>query len=614
MISRKSWIVLIVLSCLSIFLWFKLSYPQLVFVDFSTDRAKALKIAKEYLRNQGVDTSQFKTAILFAFDNKAYRYLQKTIGFKNTKKFIKENDFDLFFWLIRFFKEEKKEEYRLAVSSSRGEIVSFKHIIKTTDKRKIIKKNEAREKVITFLERQFKFNPNLYTIHDESKKKFDNRVEYTFSWEKKSVHIPWSNDKDAGTGKLIIGATIAGDEIRSFSKNIFIVPEQFNRRLSRMDESNRNISVIIKLIYYALFTTAFVFFMIRRDHLCLQTTRKFYVGIASIFFLLSVASIANQYQSIIFDYKTTTPFNSYLIRYVVNNIVIAFFFTFSFIVPAFGGELLHFEVFRDRPQGSFLYYLRTTFFSRQVGKLIFMGYGVSLIMLGMQSLIITFGQKYMDVWVEHTLLTSLTSSYFPFLTAFTIGFQASLNEEIMFRLFSISLGKKALKNILATVVISSVVWGFAHTNYPVYPRWFRGIEVSLLGLFLSFIYLRFGIIPVIVGHYLFDVFWNSAEYFIGTTKSFYFIGALSLILLPGIIALIAFVINKPEDMKPMRWKLSKHQKYNLRILRTFLDVHKDEFKNMNKEDIKKEISSHGWDTAVVDMALELNHFPEEGDI
>ncbi len=604
-ITRKSWVVLITLSCLSIFLWFKFSYPQLVFVNLSIDRKEALGLAKQYLKKQGVDPSAFKTGILFGFDNKTDRYLQQTIGFKKAKEFIKKNNFDLFFWILRFFKEEKKEEYRLAVSSTTGEIISFKHIIKSTAKRKTISKEKAKEKVINFLKTQFGFNPALYTIHEEGKRKFDNRIEYSFSWEKKDVHIPWSSEKNAGTGKLIIGATVTGDEIRSFSKNIFIVPEQFNRKLSRMNESSRNISIIVRLIYYALFTTAFVFFMIRRNHLCLQTTRKFYIGIACIFFLLSIASIANQFQSIIFGYNTTSPFNNYLIRYITNSIVIAFFFTFAFIVPAFGGELLHFEVFRDKPHGSFLYYLRTSFFSKQVAKLILMGYYVAFIMLGIQSLIITFGQKYLGVWVEHTLLSSLTSSYLPFLTAFTIGFQASLDEEVTFRLFSISLGKKLLKNVLVAAIISSVVWGFAHTNYPIYPRWFRGIEVSLLGFFLSFIYLKFGIIPVVVGHYLFDVFWNSAEYLIKITKFSYFISALSLVLLPAIIALIAFVINKPEDLKPMRWRLSKHQKYNLRILKAFLDAHKDEFKNMSKEEIKKEISSHGWDTAVVEVALEI---------
>ena len=133
--------------------------------------------------------------------------------------------------------------------------------------------------------------------------------------------------------------------------------------------------------------------------------------------------------------------------------------------------------------------------------------------------------------------------------------------------------------------------------------WFRGIEVSCLGFFLAFVYLRYGIIPVIIGHYLFDVFWNTAEYLFGSVKPFYFYSSLSVLLLPLAFGLIAYFVNKMPELKEMKWRLSKHQEFNLNILRSFLEKNKNMFENKTKDEVKKEIASHGWDMAVVEVAL-----------
>ena len=134
--------------------------------------------------------------------------------------------------------------------------------------------------------------------------------------------------------------------------------------------------------------------------------------------------------------------------------------------------------------------------------------------------------------------------------------------------------------------------------------WFRGVEVTCLGLFLSWAYLRFGIIPVIVGHYLFDVFWNCAEYIFGVTSPFYFVSSLLILLLPGMWVVIAFVLNKKMELRPMRWRMTRHQLYNLEVLKTFFRQHSEETCGKPPQQIVDEISSHGWDPAVVEAALE----------
>ena len=56
----------------------------------------------------------------------------------------------------------------------------------------------------------------------------------------------------------------------------------------------------------------------------------------------------------------------------------------------------------------------------------------------------------------------------------------------------------------------------------------------------------------------------------------------------------------------MQWNLTKHQKYNLAILKDHLrDKHLLDGKDPEElETLKKEINSHGWDIAVVEIAFD----------
>jgi len=171
-------------------------------------------------------------------------------------------------------------------------------------------------------------------------------------------------------------------------------------------------------------------------------------------------------------------------------------------------------------------------------------------------------------------------------------------------LFSINFGKKIFKNTFLAVLAASLLWGYAHSNYPVFPMWFRGLEVTILGIFISFIYLRYGIITVLVGHYLFDVFWGTSSYILGKTQPMNFYSSIAVLLLPAAFALFALIRNKKVEEKPMRWHLSKHGKYNLEVLKQYLLCNQEKYKNTPKELVAKEIISHGWDIAVVETALE----------
>ena len=177
-IKRRHWLIFVFLTVISVLTWLKFTYPQFALLDSRINRSQALKIAEKYLTNTRHEKSTaYQKAIVFISDIDADRYLQKTLGFKNELTFIKKNDFDLFLWLVRFFKENQKEEYRLTVSASTGQITSFQHIIDDTAKRETVDDEKAKEETLQFLKNTFSFDFNNYTFHSKESKKFD--ITYT---------------------------------------------------------------------------------------------------------------------------------------------------------------------------------------------------------------------------------------------------------------------------------------------------------------------------------------------------------------------------------------------------------------------------------------------------
>lgn len=183
--SRKEWFIFIFIAILSFGLWYKFGYPQFKFVDLSIDKKEALRIAQCYLSSRGFNLNGYRTAIVFETNEWADRYLQRTLGLKLEDEFMREHDYELFYWRIRFFKELKKEEYAVEISPRTGGLLSFAHLIEDTEPRDIVDKEIARERSEQFLNSAQGLDLKDYDFHEEKIKRYDNRIDYVFSWEKK---------------------------------------------------------------------------------------------------------------------------------------------------------------------------------------------------------------------------------------------------------------------------------------------------------------------------------------------------------------------------------------------------------------------------------------------
>ncbi|HOD12167.1 MAG TPA: CPBP family intramembrane metalloprotease [Candidatus Omnitrophota bacterium] len=600
--ERKKWLLYLILAFLGIGAWIRFSYPSFSFIDLKISRKDALKTARDYLRQQrAIDPGIYTQAVVLGSESAADRYLQKTLGFAGEQEFIAGHRFDLFSWRVRFFQEGKKEEYRISVSASTGKITGFLHLIEDTAHRPEASVEKSYALAQQFLSQQLHADLNGYTLKEKTTKEYDNRADHSFSWQKDNVSIPWSREKNAGTGKLLIKIRASGNDILSFDTNVFDVPDDFKRFIANAKQSGRILTNIFSFFSYLLIIAATYTLVTKRQNLILQITQPFYVAAGVLLCALLIIFQFNNIQDMLYDYPTTSSLKVYFSELSLGLLVTGSFLAIMMVVPAMAGEAIAQEN-TSRCRG-FAHYLQSTFFSRHTAAMIALGYAITLILLGLQSVIFHIGQTYWGVWIERPHVTQASSAILPFVTILIVAFRASICEETLYRLFGIEYGKKLFKNIFLACLAASVIWGFGHSHYQIFPSWFRGIEVSLLGLVLSFFYVRYGMIPVVISHFIFDAFWGSAGFIFGKAQPWDLFSCLLVICLPLIFTLIAFVLNRPDVLKQKAFFLNAARRHNIKILSAFLS-NRNNFEGKNITEIREELLHSGWDPVVIDKAIE----------
>ncbi len=599
--KRLEWLLLLALAAGGIFLWYRLALPRYQSIDLSISQSKAVDIAKTFLKaRRGVDIHRYRMAVSFDVDESTDRYLQKTLGIAASQQLVRRLHYDLFCWVVRFFKEKQKEEFKVAVSSATGEVVGFSHLIEDTAFRPLVDKEKARAFAFNFLKTTFAFDPARFIIHGEDVKKYDNRLEYVFSWQDKDVDIPWNKSKEKGRAKLLTDVTVSGNEVLAFDKSQFEIPDGFNRYVDNLKQTGQNLTLIFRILYLALLTIAIVVVVNRKHQVVARSVKPFYVAIGTGIFVLMALDVLNSYQNLLFDYQTTQSLGDYMVRQFIENIIGPFFIAVAFALPALAGESLRFEAAPQKKDRAFLSTLLSSFCSISIARQIFVGYMAAAVILGAQAFIYDLGFKYCGVWDELSWLTQASTSLFPAFTALAIGFQASFSEEAMFRLFAINLFKKYGVPTIIAVFLSAAMWGFGHTGYEIFPMWFRGVEVTSIGIVMGIFYLRFGFMCVIAAHFLIDSFLSGLPYLLNPRASFDFYSSLAVITLPLLLALIALIFNRNTPEKPLSIRFNPQQQFNYKLLQE-LCASKTSGELIA---LKKDLQRHGWDAAIIERVFE----------
>jgi membrane protease YdiL (CAAX protease family) len=117
-------------------------------------------------------------------------------------------------------------------------------------------------------------------------------------------------------------------------------------------------------------------------------------------------------------------------------------------------------------------------------------------------------------WVPSELIDdpNLVATRLPWIGAIGLSLQAAVSEEALFRAVPLSLialwagdRKDRDRWMAAGVIATALLFGFAHSDYPSWPPYSRGVEIFLEACVWGVLFLRFGILVPVIAHFVYDL-------------------------------------------------------------------------------------------------------------
>ena len=177
------------------------------------------------------------------------------------------------------------------------------------------------------------------------------------------------------------------------------------------------------------------------------------------------------------------------------------------------------------------------------------GYVWAFVLLGVQTLMFILLSFTLHNWSTTDATQSPYNMRYAWLLPI-VAWLAGISEEAIYRLFGITMLKKIVRNTFVACLITTLIWALGHTLYPIYPISTRPIELTVIGLLFSYIFLRYGFITAMFSHVVFDSILMGATLIF--MKESVNVGAgIFAIVMPFLVGYIVYRFNPPHKDKPI---------------------------------------------------------------
>lgn len=503
-------------------------------LPLSDTREAAIERSADFLRMQGYNITSLERAGRFWTINSPSIYLEKELGTAKTNELLRSDFLPVWGWSTRFFQPLEKEEY-IVWWSPRGRFVGFHHDILREKKLPKLSKEEGRALASKFLSKYFPDEFHAYTLVEESTSTKADRQNHTFRWKR--------NEGPAET-RIYLQAIVSGNELTSVIQQIE-VPESFLRKEDEI-ESRRYLLMQLTSnldLLLTLGTYLFLFLAWSRKWLRWKPALLF----AGTLFVLHLFNTLNSLPLLWYKYNTTdttATFWSTTVGYSTLSLLgLTVWLTFPFAsADAMGrlqdksyyslGEITSLNFFKSRP------FLLSTL----------AGFGAAGVHLGFVVLFYVIGREVFGFYNPLDLpYSNLLSTSVPWVQPLLTGLEPALKEESIYRLFAIPAVLLLTKRKWVAILLPAVLWGFLHSGYYVDPIYTRGLELTLVGIFLGIVFLKFGVWATIVSHYTYNATISSS--LLLASDNLYFQIASAVVIGIFGIPLLFILIRKMVGLK-----------------------------------------------------------------
>ncbi len=486
---------------------FPLAIP-LVNLDIRLARHEALSKGETIAHERKLVPEGTRAAAQFRNDQLAQNYIELEGGGKPAfARLVAGASYAPFWWEVRLFKPGEVREATVRFRPD-GTLDGFSRRLPENFVRDPARKALDQDAALALARARAREDWNVdfapyHLLEHSQQSRPSGRVDHDFVFERA---------EQFGDARIRLQLRVSGDELTGVTPYMH-VPEKFERRFQELRSVNNTIANFASLtagVLYGIGGCILAVLWLLRTRWLLWRPALVAGAVVGGLMALSVFAAA---PSAWFGFDTAQTVGSFWVTQVGIAIAALVGGTLGYGLVFMAAESLSRRAFPHQPQ-LWRLWSREAGGSRQVLGRSVGGYLFVPLELALISAFYYVTNHWLGWWQPSESLTdpNILSSAVPALAPIAISLQAGFMEECVFR--AIPLAGAALLGahfgqrrhwIAFAVVLQAVVFAGAHANYPGFPSYSRLVELLVPATLWALIYLRFGLLPTILLHALFDL-------------------------------------------------------------------------------------------------------------
>ncbi len=498
-------------------------------MDVTKDEAHI--IAEKFLANRGQDVEGYMHAHRFGYEKEAKEFLEFELPADSAGSIL--NNTNSYYWRNRWFVPQQKEEFWVKISTT-GHLAEFDHRIDEDAPGDSLTEENALYIAEFFLVGSIGIDINDWELVEAKIEKQKNRWDHEFEWKEKLFNINESTHR--------ITVKVQGSVVDYYNEWIK-VPDTWKRKYEKIRSKNDLLGMIGSFGTFLTIFLIFIMIFIRsRKNDIRWKTALIYSGIAGAIIILVEL---NNLPLLLYGFDNKDSYFSFLTQVIlIRCILIPLGIGLFFSVLIAGSEPLYRDQYPHHI--SFRHILTAegirsrSFFNSAV-----IGISLTFATFAFQTIYYLVANN-LGAWSPGEVPNlDRYATYIPWVGVLLGGLAPAIQEESISRMFSIPFLQKYTKSTIFAVLLSSIIWGLAHAGYPAQPFYIRVIEVSAMGIFISWIFIRYGILATLIWHFSVDAVY-SATILLRSSNAYYVTtGAVcaGIVMLPLIYAIVSYWKN-----------------------------------------------------------------------
>ncbi len=486
---------------------FPLALPLLK-LDITMPRDAAIAKAEALAAERKLAPEGARTAIVFNHDESAQNYVELEGGGKEAfGALLAGRAYAPFWWDVRLFRPGVLEEVLIRLRPD-GALDGFTRRVAEAYVRDAATKALAPGAALVLARdeatRHWGVDFGPYTLAEQAQQtRPSGRVDHRFVFERADRF---------GEARIRLQLVVSGDELTQVLP-FMQVPESFERRFAEMRSANKAIagvaSISAGVLYGLLGCVLGALWLLRQHWLVWKPPLVAGLVVGGLLGATVLASAPAAW----FAFPTTQEASGFWVRQA-GLALLAFVGGGLALGEVFmAAESLTRKAFPHQPQ-LWRLWSRDAGGSVEVAGRTAGGYLFVPIELALIAAFYYATNRWLGWWQPSESLTdpNILSSLVPALAPIAISLQAGFMEECVFRAVPLALGAlvgarygRRRLGIAIAFVLQAVIFGAAHASYPGLPSYSRLVELLLPSFLWAAIFLRYGLLPTILLHAVFDL-------------------------------------------------------------------------------------------------------------